>query len=232
MKALLLAAGHGTRMKPLTDSLPKCLLPVRGVPMLEIWLELCRRYGILEVLINVHAHAAMVRAFLRKLSSSVKVHVSEEKLLLGSAGTLRSNRQWFEESGPFWIFYSDVLTTADLGAILDLHRARSTVATLGVYEVADPTRCGIVTLNDQDVVIDFVEKPQRPSGRLAFSGIMVVEPAVFDFVPEKTPADIGFDVLPQLVGKMAAYHVRDYLLDVGTLENYQAAQVSWPGNSI
>ena len=215
-------------MKPLTDSVPKCLLPVRGVPMLEIWLDLCRRHGIEEILINIHAHADAVRDFLERSSTGLRVCVSEEKTLLGSAGTLLHNRKRFA-AGPFWIFYSDVLTTADLGAMLNLHRARRTIATLGVYDVPDPTRCGIVTVNDRDIVVDFVEKPQHPTGRLAFAGIMVANPTLFNHLPEKIPADIGFDLLPRLVGKMSAYHVRDYLLDVGTPENYHAAQVSWPG---
>jgi mannose-1-phosphate guanylyltransferase len=229
MKAFLLAAGHGTRMKPLTDSVPKCLLPVRGVPMLQIWLDLCRRYGIDEILINIHAHADAVREFLKKSSNGVKVCVSEETLLLGSAGTLQANRHWLGSDSVFWIFYADVLTTANLGAILHLHRARSQVATLGVYEVPDPKRCGIVAVDDNDIVRDFVEKPEVPSGCLAFSGIMVGSPALLDLVPSQAPADIGFHVLPRLVGRMAAYRIADYLLDIGTPENYRAAQLSWPG---
>jgi mannose-1-phosphate guanylyltransferase len=229
MKAFLLAAGLGTRMKPLTDSVPKCLLPVRGVPMLQIWLDLCRRYGIDEILINIHAHANAVREFLKKSENGVKFCVSEETLLLGSAGTLQANREWLGSDSVFWVFYADVLTTANLEAMLDLHKARSQVATLGVYEVPDPKRCGIVTVDDNDIVRDFVEKPAVPSGCLAFSGIMAGSLALLDYVPSQVPADIGFHVLPRLVGRMAAYRISDYLLDIGTPENYRAAQISWPG---
>src|SRR5713101_8722006 len=130
MKAFLLAAGHGSRMRPLTDSIPKCLLPVRGVPILQIWLSLCQRYEIDDVLINVHAHANLVREFLQKQGDGVKVSVSEETQLLGSAGTLLANRQWLGSDSLFWIFYADVLTTANLKDILQLHKCRSVVATL------------------------------------------------------------------------------------------------------
>ena len=229
MKAFLLAAGHGTRMKPLTDSVPKCLLPVRGVPMLQIWLDLCRRYSIDEVLINIHAHANAVRKFLEKSSSGVKVCVSEETFLLGSAGTLKANRQWLGSDSVFWVFYADVLTTANLAAILHLHKIRSQVATLGVCEVPDPKRCGIVTVDANDIVLEFVEKPKVPSGCLAFSGIMVGSPALLDFIPNQAPVDIGFHLLPRLAGQMAAYRISDYLLDIGTPENYRAAQTNWPG---
>jgi mannose-1-phosphate guanylyltransferase len=229
MKAFLLAAGHGTRMRPLTDSIPKCLLPIRGVPILQIWLNLCRRHGVDEVLINLHARANMVREFLQKYSDGVKVCVSEETNLLGSAGTLLANRQWLGSDSVFWVLYADVLTTANLRDILQLHKRRSLVATLGVCDVPDPRRCGIVSVDKENIVREFAEKPEVPSSSLAFSGIMVGSPALFDFIPSQIPADIGFHVLPRLVGRMAACRISDYLLDIGTPENYHAAQISWPG---
>jgi len=229
MKAFLLAAGHGTRMKPLTDSVPKCLLPVRGVPMLQIWLDLCQRYSIDEVLINIHAHGGSVLEFLERSTSGVKVCISEETLLLGSAGTLKANRHWLGSDSVFCVFYADVLTNANLAAILHLHKIRAQVATLGVCEVPDPKRCGIVTVDQNDIVREFVEKPKVPSGCLAFSGIMVGSPALLDVIPNQAPVDIGFHVLPRLAGQMAAYRISDYLLDIGTPENYRAAQTDWPG---
>jgi mannose-1-phosphate guanylyltransferase len=229
MKAILLAAGHGTRMRPLTDSIPKCLLSIQGVPLLQIWLDLCRRHGINKILINVHTHSKAVREFLQRYSDGIEVCVSEEPMLLGSAGTLLKNRAWVGSDSPFWVFYSDVLTNANLGRMLERHKACSQVATLGVCEVPDPKRCGIVTLDEQNVVREFVEKPQKPSSKLAFSGIIVSEPDLLDFIPNQIPADLGFHVLPKLVGRMAAYRISDYLLDIGTPENYRAAQKNWPG---
>jgi mannose-1-phosphate guanylyltransferase len=229
MKAFLLAAGHGTRLRPLTDSIPKCLVPIRGVPLLRIWMELCRKNGISEVLINVHAHAAVVRSFLQQSSTDLKVTVSEEAALLGSAGTLLANRNWVGSDPEFWVFYADVLTTARLSSLLDLHRRRNRIATLGLYEVPDPRRCGIVTLDEDGTVLDFVEKPGAPSSNLAFCGIMVASRGLLDVIPHQIPADIGFHVLPKLCGQMAAYRVSDYLLDIGTLENFTLAQTTWPG---
>jgi len=231
MKAFLLAAGHGTRLRPLTDLVPKCLLPVRGVPILQIWLEICRRLGIDQVLVNLHAHANAVRAFVSKESRDINVCVSEEPTLLGSAGTLLANRDWIGSDPLFWIFYADVLTTENLTPMLETHKKCGQVATLGVCEVPDPTRCGIVTVDQENIVREFVEKPVRPSSNLAFSGIMVGSPALFDFVPRQIPADIGYHVLPTLAGRMAAYRISSFLLDIGTLENYNAAQAAWPGFS-
>ncbi len=228
MKAFLLAAGHGTRLRPYTNSVPKCLLPIQGVPMLEIWLALCRRYGISEVLVNTHAHADAVTDFVRRWRDGVQVNVIEEKELFGSAGTLRANRAWVEDENRFWIFYADVLTCADLNAMSRAHTEDS-VATLGVYSVLDPERCGITTLDDTGVVVDFEEKPARPRGNLAFAGVMIGTPGLIKAVPDKPGADIAFDVLPRLVGRMRAHHISEFLLDIGTLENYELAQKTWPG---
>ena len=124
LKAFLLAAGHGTRLRPLTDTIPKCLLPVRGVPLLQIWLQHCSHFGIDEVLINIHSHAEQVQSFLASYSgSSPKVRVVRETKLLGSAGTLLENRSWVDSDDCFCVFYADVLNQADLGAMLRMHRS-------------------------------------------------------------------------------------------------------------
>jgi mannose-1-phosphate guanylyltransferase len=230
MKAFLLAAGNGTRLRPITDNIPKCLVPIQGMPMLAIWLRLCKTLGVTDVLINLHAHADVVRTFLQQCGEDdVRVHVAEEKQLLGSAGTLRANRKWVEGEDLFWVFYADVLHCANLPAMLQMHRQRKLTATLGVYEVPDPSRCGIVTANSQDIIENFVEKPKAPKSNLAFSGLMIGTPALLDAIPDHIPSDIGFDVLPKLKNQMVAFRIRDYLIDVGTLENYKKAQATWPG---
>ena len=229
MKAFLLAAGHGTRLRPLTDRIPKCLVPIRGVPLLAIWLQRCAGLGIDEVLINLHTHAASVRDFLRQNSDGLRIRVVEESRLLGSAGTLRDNRDWIGSDDLFWVFYADVLNRADLDGMLRLHRQRRPAATLGVYEVPDPRRCGIVRTNEDGVIEQFIEKPTNPAGNLAFSGLMIGTPEMLAVIPDDTPADIGFHVLPRLAGRMLAFPIRDYLIDIGTMENYQWAQRTWPG---
>lgn len=230
MKAFLLAAGHGTRLRPYTDSLPKCLLPVKGVPMLQIWLELCRRHGISDVLVNTHAHSAAVVDFLNKWRDGIRVRIVEEPSLFGSAGTLRANRDWVNEEEAFWVFYADVLTCADLKGMLRFH-SKSSAATIGVYSVPDPERCGIVELDEHQVMTSFVEKPLHPRNNLAFAGILLATPELLDAIPDKPGADIAFDVLPRLIGRTRGYRIGDYLLDIGTLENYEHAQHSWPGIS-
>lgn len=230
MKAFLLAAGNGTRLRPLTDTTPKCLLPIQGVPLLSIWLELCSRYGIKEVLVNSHAHAENIRTFIEaQKKPRLRLRLFEEPSLLGSAGTIFANREWVSNESLFWILYADVLTDVNLQELLRFHRRRSAAATIGVYRVPEPKRCGIVTLNADGVVTDFVEKPHNPASNLAFSGILIATPEFLNYLPAQQPADIGFDVLPRLVGRMSGYEVAGYLQDIGTMRNYEDAQTSWPG---
>lgn len=228
MKAFLLAAGHGTRLRPYTENVPKCLLPIRGTPILEIWLALCRRYQITDVLVNTHAHASAVKEFVGRWRDGVRVSVVEEQELYGSAGTLAANRAWIEGDDKFWVFYADVLTNTDLGAMLSFHQPTS-VATLGLCAVPDPQRCGIATLDADCTISSFAEKPSKPVGNLAFAGLLLGTPKLLDSIPQKRGADIGFDVLPQLVGRMRGYKIPEFVLDIGTLANYKAAQKLWPG---
>lgn len=232
MKAFILAAGKGERLRPLTDRFPKCLLSIQGVPILGIWLALCRRHGIDEVLVNTHSHADSVKGYLQHHHQDVRLQIAEEGTLLGSAGTVLTHRLWVGSESDFWIFYADVLTNTNLTDMLEFHRRKRQVATIGVNRVADPHQCGIVTLDREGVVQGFEEKPAKPSGDLAFSGIMLATPGIFEVIPKHIPTDIGFDVLPNLVGRMAAYPISDYLVDIGTPASYQYAQGTWPGLAV
>jgi len=231
MKAFLLAGGLGTRLRPLTDSTAKCLLPVQGTPMLQIWFDICRQYGIDEVLINVHSHGDAVRKFIHEQKDGLRMRLFEETELLGSAGTVRASQEWVSKERCFWVFYADVLTTTNLNRMLAFHDSRAQIATIGVYEVPDPSRCGVVQVDERGVVIDFVEKPKTPAGNLAFSGLLLATPALLNYIPEIVPVDLGFHVLPRIVGRMAAYQISDFIVDIGTLETYRSAQNTWPGRS-
>lgn len=229
MKAFLLAAGHGTRLRPLTEHTPKCLLPICGIPLLEIWLEICRRHAIDEMLINVHAHASDVSDYLLRHKNGVRIKIMEEPQLLGSAGTVWANRDWVGGTESFWILYADVLTRANLTSMLRFHENQRFPATLGVNHVPDPTRCGVVTTIDNGILDSFVEKPRKPRSSLAFSGIMLATPDLLGFIPPHRPTDFGFHVLPRLAGNAAVYEIPEYLIDIGTRETYDLAQQTWPG---
>jgi mannose-1-phosphate guanylyltransferase len=229
MKAFLLAAGVGSRLRPLTDTIPKCLVPIQGQPLLAIWFDLLKKYGITEVLVNAHAHRSAVGRFLRDRLPNHHVVLAEEPELLGSAGTLAANREWVGAEPSFWVLYADVLTNAHLENMLRFHESHPSVATLGVYRVPDPRRCGIAVVDQAGRIERFLEKPAEPPGNLAFAGLLIGTQALLEAIPPQRPADLGFDVFPRLAGQMFAYPIREFLLDVGTPENYQQAQSSWPG---
>jgi mannose-1-phosphate guanylyltransferase len=229
MKAFLLAAGVGSRLRPLTDSIPKCLVPIQGQPLLAIWLELLQKFGVTEVLVNAYAHHSAVAQFLLGRFPNHHITLAEEPQLLGSAGTLAANRKWVGAEPTFWVLYGDVLTNAHLQNMLRFHESHPSAATLGVYRVPDPRRCGIAVVDQAGKIERFVEKPAEPPGNLAFAGLLVGTQALLEAIPPPRPADLGFDVFPRLAGQMFAYPIREFLLDVGTPENYQQAQLSWPG---
>jgi mannose-1-phosphate guanylyltransferase len=231
MKAFLLAAGNGTRLRPFTDSVPKCLLPIQGVSLLEIWLNNCRAAGITDVLVNAHAHVGAIRQFATEQKTGVRMRIVEEQELLGSAGTLAKNCEFVAGEESFFVLYADVLTNVDLARMFAFHKKKCLPVTLGVCQVLDPSRCGIVTTDENAVIRNFVEKPKQPVSNLAFAGVMVTGSELFDFLPDQRPADLGFDVLPKMVGKIAAYEISEYLLDIGTIANYDHAQQSWPGST-
>jgi mannose-1-phosphate guanylyltransferase len=230
MKGFLLAAGIGTRLRPLTDTIPKCLVPIKGTPLLGIWLQWCEMYGVDQVLLNSHAHSEAVRDYIGAYRGPVQVTVTYEPELLGSAGTLHVNRAFVTRENEFAVLYADVLTNCRFDRLMDFHRVSQAPVTLGTYRVPNPTQCGIISADERGRVLEFTEKPQSPKADTAFSGILVAGPALLKRVPERIPADIGFDVLPKLVGEMFAFPIAEYVFDIGTMEKYERAQQEWPGS--
>ena len=220
MKAFLLAAGLGTRMGDLTRTTPKCLLPVAGRPLLGRWFDQLVRFGVDSVLVNTHYLADQVQDFVEKDPPPLVVELAHEPELLGSAGTLAANRDFARGEDAFLVVYADNASRVDLGALVDAHR-RVDAATLGLFRVPDPETRGIVELDADGVVVDFVEKPERPRSDLAWAGLLVGTPALLDVLPERGPGDLGHDVLPKLLGRMRGVEIDGYHRDVGTPESYR-----------
>jgi mannose-1-phosphate guanylyltransferase len=229
MKAFLLVAGKGTRLRPLTDTIPKCLVPIKGKPLLRIWLELLKKHGITDVLINLHYLPDMVADYLAKDDSGVKVTTSYEPALLGSAGTVRANRAFVENERCFFIIYGDNLTDVNLTKMAQFHISHNSVFTIGLFRTNKPQQSGIAEIDQTGFVRSFVEKPAYPKSDLANAGIYVSGTGLFDLIPKKSPADFGFDVLPVLAGRMHGYVIDEFLMDIGSFENYETANKKWGG---
>jgi len=232
VKAFLLVAGRGERLRPLTDTVPKCLLPINGIPLLQIWLECLARAEIDEVMINTHWLHETVVAFVADWVSHhkrIKISLFYEPVLLGSAGTLLANRNWTGRE-PFFIIYGDNLAGIDLKKMMQFHKKNKQPLTIRVYRGADPERAGIVCLDENDIVVDFEEKPEKPKSDLGAGGIYIADYRIFDFfpAPEERPAnealDLSYHVLPSMVGKMKAYDSGEFSMDIGTFQSYEDAQ--------
>lgn len=226
MKAYVMAAGLGTRLRPLTDTVPKCLVPVRGRPMLAWWLEALARAGVEAVLVNVHHLAEKVYDFLDRNDFGLPVATTYEPVLLGTAATLMNNAAFVSGETDFLIIYADVLAQVDLMDFAAFHQQHDGLATMGVFRAEYPERCGIVTMATSGLITGFVEKPQNPASNLANAGLYCVKAGLFDQIQE-SDRDLGYDVLPRLVGRMYAYPIYGKVIDIGTPEGYAQAQLTW-----
>lgn len=228
MKAFLLAAGIGSRLRPITDTLPKCMLVIDDRPMLDIWLDAFDLAGVDEVLVNLHHLPHVVRQHLAAHRGPPSVRTFSEPELLGSAGTLLANREWVEGEELFLACYADNLTDFDLRSLVDAHREHATIATLTVFHSENPSAGGVVELDARDRVVGFVEKPSEPVSDLTNAGMYAFHPCVLDEIDGMPPLDIGYDLLPRLVGRAQAVTVEGYFRDVGTTDAYRRALEEWP----
>ena len=229
MKAFLLAAGLGTRLRPLTDLVPKCLVDIGGRPLLDIWLDALAAAGIDEVLVNVHhLHHLVEEHVAARAGRAPSVKLVHEPVLLGSAGTLLANREFVAGDRFFLAINADNLTTFDIGLLMQAHHSASRMATLAVFHAPRPEQCGIVTVED-GVLVAFEEKPAHPAGDLANAGLYAFAPQVLDLVQGDAPLDIGRHLLPRLVGESRVIDVGDsFFVDIGTPEALEHARSTWP----
>ena len=226
MKAFLLAAGVGSRLRPITDTVPKCMLAIDGRPLLDIWLDAFDRAGVDEVLLNLHHLPDVVRDHLDARAEPPAVRTFFEPELLGSAGTLAANRAWVGGEEMFLACYADNLTDFDLRSLVQAHQERGAVATLTVFHSERPSAGGVVELDAAGMVTGFTEKPSNPVSDLVNAGMYAFHPDLLDEIGAP-PRDIGYDLLPRLVGRARAIPVEGYLRDIGTIEAYQRAQQEW-----
>ena len=227
MKAFLLAAGLGTRLRPLTDTVPKCLVEVGGSTLLDIWLDAFAATGVDEVLVNTHHLSDQVEQHVAERAEGPVVVLVHEPVLLGSAGTLVANRDFVRDEELFLVVNADNLTDFDLGRLVAAHRAGGADATLGVFRTPRPSECGILEVED-GWVVGFEEKPAHPRGDLANAGLYAFAPAVLEDLDDRYPQDIGFDLLPRLVGRARALPIGDcYFADIGTMAALERARHDW-----
>ena len=228
MKALVLAAGRGTRLRPLTDSIPKVMIPFAGKPLLEYVVRLLTRHGFDDLVINLH-HLPQVISdhFGDGRAWGVSITYSLEDDLLGTAGTARQVADFFDR--PFLVYYGDNLTNFDLSDLWQTHQCAGALATLGLVRMDDPTTRGIIGLDAHHRINRFAEKP-RPDqvfdNYWVNAGIYALQPEILDHIPPDTPCDFS-EVFADLLAAGRPLHghpLRGQLLSTDTPARYRHAR--------
>ena len=224
--ALLLAGGLGTRLRPLTDRVPKCLVPIDGRPLLDYWFDRFQEAGIQRVRINNHHLPDQVRVYIDEVNSRGFFRVEEayEPKLLGSAGTVTANRDLADGARDVLIVYGDNLSSVDLGAMLRYHRSHDDPFTMLLFHAPVPETCGIAQMGEDGRIVAFIEKPEKPASDLANAGVYVVSAEAYREIADMGGFDLGFDVLPRFSGRMRGFAFDGYHRDIGSPEALELAQ--------
>lgn len=243
---MIMSAGAGTRLRPLTHNIPKPLMPIVNRPVLEHTLNNVRRSGITEVALNLHAYADMVHSFVGDGSAwGLTVHYSHEKKLLGTAGGVKKLEP-FLKTGTFLVMSGDGLTDIDLKRVLAFHRRKRAFATMVLKPVDTRFEYGVTVTNRDGRIRKFIEKPLWSDvfSNTVNTGIYVFEPGIFRYIPSRKIWDFGHNVWPDLLARgerIFGYVMPEYWCDIGNLQEYHrgqndalsgAVKVSIPGKQL
>ncbi|MEM7364636.1 MAG: nucleotidyltransferase family protein [Pseudomonadota bacterium] len=225
--ALLLAGGLGTRLLPLTETTPKCLIDIdQGKPLLEYWVSSLQQAGFMEATINTHHLPDPVRHFMDRIGAerNFDLHESYEPELLGSAGTVSANAHLGEGVEAVLLIYADNLSDISIKDMMSFHRDHDEPITMALFRAENPSACGIATLDDRRRIVEFVEKPERPTSDLANAGIYVIDASIYREIAAMKRFDLGNDVLPDFIGRMSGFFHPGYHRDIGTLDSLEQAR--------
>jgi NDP-sugar pyrophosphorylase family protein len=229
-KALIMAAGYGTRLEPLTIAVPKPMVPVVNKPIMEHNIDLLSKAGIKDITANIHYYPEQIENYFRDGADfGVKLQYSYEEKLMGTAGGVwRMGRYINNVNETFVVLSSDALTDINLSKMMAYHKKKKAMATIALFPVEDPSAFGVVVLDDDKKVTAFQEKPKKEDAlsNLVNAGIYVFEPEVLDRIPPNEFYDFGHQVFPELMKEKApvyGYEMIEYWSDVGNLHQYWQA---------
>ena len=225
MKALILAAGRGERLRPLTNNIPKVMIKVGSKPCLQHNLELLKKYGIKEVAVNTHYLPEKIKEYFQDGKKfGIKIRYSYEPKILGTAGALNNFKDFFKGK-DFCIIYGDIIHQTNLGEMFNAHKKQRGLATIALDKRKQVGK-GIVIL-EKNRVVTFVEKPKEeiPNG-LVNSGVYMLQSRVFEYIPEGF-SDFGKDIFPKMLqtGEKMYGFKTGKVIDIGTIEDLKKAQV-------
>ena len=230
LKALLLAAGFGTRLGELTKKCPKCMMKIGDKPLLGLWLEKLEDLGCQEVLVNTHYLADQVESYINSFNKlSMKVSLAHEKLLLGTACTLLVNKETFRNSEVLFI-HADNFTNLNFESFIEAHHKRNTDSLMSMvtFKTENPNSCGIVETDNKGIMIDFEEKPLIPKSNIANGAIYCFDDSFINYLDNLNMKfklkDFSKDVIPLLKNKVQTWHTNDFIIDIGTPQQLIKAQ--------
>lgn len=232
MRALLLAAGLGTRLRPLTLTVPKCLVPIHGRPLLDYWLDQVFVAGFERALVNTHWLPEKVEAHVAASPWRQRVDLVFEPELLGTGGTVLANHDWLGDA-PYLLAHADNLSDFDIADFRRRHEGRPAhcAITMLAFRTDMPKTCGILEIGASGVVERFHEKVENPPGNLANGAVYFCEPEVTAFIASlgRTVVDFSTEVIPHFLGRILAHETDGYFRDIGSPEALARAEAEFAG---
>ncbi len=231
MKAVILCAGKGERLRPLTNNIPKPMIPIDNKPILEYLILLCRKHGIKEIFISTSYLSEVIKGYFgdgSKWGVKIVYSIENEEKLPGTSGVLNNFREFLD--GTFFVIYGDNLTNLNLSKMLDVHRSKKAMGTIFVYRepLTDAKSTpAIVAVKSDSEIFDLIERPKesdkerlekiKPDEKYMNSGIYVLEPEILNFIPQNQISDFMLDIFPQVMKhkKLFAFRDNPYIREVG-----------------
>lgn len=227
MKAIILSAGFGTRLKPLTNSVPKVMVKLAGKPILEHQIEPLKQAGITEIGINTHYLPKIITGYFGSGAKyGVNITYSHEPKIMGTSGALNGFRDWIG-TDSFLVIYGDVYHKANYQKMIRAFQKSNSDGLLGLIRLDNLAGKGLVKINSKNEIILFKEKPNNPEKyhtNLTNAGIFIFSPKILNSVPLNQSSDFGYDVIPNLINtknKLYGYIIEELLIDIGTLKAYK-----------
>ena len=234
MKAVILAAGYGKRLNPLTNRIPKVMLPLNNKPLLYYQINWLKKNGIKEIAINLHHLPSKIKDYLKKNDFGIKIKISYEKKILGTSGGVKKLENFLKDS-TFIVFYGDNITNLNINNLLKFHKKKKGIATICLHEIDKKSikEASVVELDKNSRILNFIEKPDLKEidfSKKIYSnaGVYIMEPEVLDFIPKGRFSDFGMEILPRLVSAGKAifgYPLTGcYWREIGNIEKYSRAK--------
>jgi len=229
MKALILAGGFGTRLRPISCTRPKTLFPIVNKPLLERILQRLEKTGIKEAILAVNGLTEfyLKKYTIEKYGLDIKYSIDPPKKPLGTGGPIKKAERLIGKSGPFLVLNGDIFTDLEYKEIIEFHKKKQAIATIALYEVDDPSRYGVAEILDNNRIKQFIEKPKKDEAptKLINAGIYVLDPKIFNYIPKDKPTSMEREIFPKLIKEKNLFGLtmQGLWMDIGKPAGYLQA---------